>query len=408
MEKTRPHLSHHLLDNSKPSFLFGSTPPKEGTEAAAASLSCKKFAARSAVLATDGFIVYDIQDEAGRTNIPRVFPFRRTLDPSTYGKNFPIHSGKECVIYKCVVNDTAENFTSWLDQATTNGHNSFVLVGGASSKNAVNLSMKDAAEIVNSNPLTEFGSVAIAERHIKKNNEHLNMMRKQNYGAKFFITQGIFDPAPIIKLISDYGELCKQLDVTPKKVILTFAPCGREKTMQFIKWLGMTVPAEVEERIFSKKGTGLKEGERDLGPVKESCAILAEVLREVLDGIRGTNVTLGINVESLSIFREEIDAAHTLFSKLQEMVLNDAGQPWAIRWYVIPKTVGDGGVAQRKRGYSEEEPHWSVYDDVVVLDRKNDEYNKWWWNLAAGVGGIVLGLGLSRVEWAKFHEIQKR
>ena len=359
MEKTRPHLSHHLLDNSKPSFLFGSTPPKEGTEAAAASLSCKKFAARSAVLATDGFIVYDIQDEAGRTNIPRVFPFRRTLDPSTYGKNFPIHSGKECVIYKCVVNDTAENFTSWLDQATTNGHNSFVLVGGASSKNAVNLSMKDAAEIVNryvcplnstvncqlstvnchlstvncqlstvnllsftfilSNPLTEFGSVAIAERHIKKNNEHLNMMRKQNYGAKFFITQGIFDPAPIIKLISDYGELCKQLDVTPKKVILTFAPCGREKTMQFIKWLGMTVPAEVEERIFSKKGTGLKEGERDLGPVKESCAILAEVLREVLDGIRGTNVTLGINVESLSIFREEIDAAHTLFSKLQEV-----------------------------------------------------------------------------------------
>jgi hypothetical protein len=31
----------------------------------------------------------------------------------------------------------------------------------------------------------------------------------------------------------------------------------------------------------------------------------------------GSGVPLGINVESLSIFREEIDAAHTLFQKLQ-------------------------------------------------------------------------------------------
>ena len=35
-----------------------------------------KFATRSATLATDGFIVYDIQDEGGRTTIERPFPFR--------------------------------------------------------------------------------------------------------------------------------------------------------------------------------------------------------------------------------------------------------------------------------------------------------------------------------------------
>ena len=79
----------------------------------------------------------------------------------------------------------------------------------------------------------------------------------------------------------------------------------------------MTVPEAVEERIFSAKTPNLKEGERDLGPVRESCKILEEVLQEILDGIRGTNVQLGINVESLSIFREEIDAAHTLFSKVR-------------------------------------------------------------------------------------------
>jgi len=102
------------------------------------------------------------------------------------------------------------------------------------------------------------------------------MMRKQNYGSKFFCTQGIFDSAPIIKLINDYNALCKSLDVQPRKIILTFAPCGREKTMQFIKWLGMHVPVEVEERIFDAKTKGLGEGERDFGPVRESCKILEE------------------------------------------------------------------------------------------------------------------------------------
>ena len=78
--------------------------------------------------------------------------------------------------------------------------------------------MKDAAAVIKDHPTATFGCVAIAERHTKKNNEHKNMMRKQNYGAKFFITQGIFTAAPIIRLIKDYAELCRELDVQPAKV----------------------------------------------------------------------------------------------------------------------------------------------------------------------------------------------
>ena len=106
--------------------------------------------------------------------------------------------------------------------------------------------MKEAAAVVNSmGPEVSFGCVAIAERHTKKNNEQYNMMRKQNYGAKYFITQGIFDATAIVRLIKDYGALCRELDVEPRKIILTFAPCGREKTLRFIKWLGMKVPEQV-------------------------------------------------------------------------------------------------------------------------------------------------------------------
>ena len=125
-------------------------------------------------------------------------------------------------------------------------------------------------------------------------------------GAEWFITQGIFAAGPLINLLTSYGDQCKKLGVIPKKVILTFAPCGRAKTMVFIKWLGMHVPEDVEKRILSSNN-----------PVNESIELLCEVFNYILINTSGTGVPIGINVESLSIFKEEINAAHDLFQRLQ-------------------------------------------------------------------------------------------
>jgi hypothetical protein len=65
---------HHSI------FLF-----REDTTIEKAKEILIKFCARSAVLATDGFIVYDIQDEKGRTETERPFPFRKTMDASWLG-----------------------------------------------------------------------------------------------------------------------------------------------------------------------------------------------------------------------------------------------------------------------------------------------------------------------------------
>jgi 5,10-methylenetetrahydrofolate reductase len=151
-----------------------------------------------------------------------------------------------------------------------------------------------------------FGCVCIPERHLSKGNEHLNMIKKIENGAEWFITQGVYSAPTVIKLLNEYGDVCKEKGITPKKIILTFAPCGRAKTMTFIKWLGMEVPAEAESRIFASSD-----------PVKESMALLCEILAVILENTGNSGVPLGINVESLSIYREEIDAAHELFQKLQ-------------------------------------------------------------------------------------------
>lgn len=323
-------LAEALKDSSRPSFLFGSTPPLASTDTEKAKRVCARFAARSAVLATDGFIVYDIQDEEGRTTMERPFPFRKLMDASTYATYFRNTTGKQCVVYKCVVEDSISQFQEWLDRAVDeHGHNSFTLVGApTSSKQYKGPSLIEGGAVVKAKRGCNFGCVCIAERHTKKGNEHLNMQRKVDAGAQWFITQGIFHAEPLIELLHKYGDHCRQKGITPKKVIMTFAPCGREKTMKFIKWLGMSVPEEVEQRILNADN-----------PVDESCILLNELLVKILEQSAGSGVPLGINVESLSIFKEEINGAARLFQTLQATLLNSRGSPWSVRWFCVERLL---------------------------------------------------------------------
>ena len=108
-------LAKALADPARPVFLMGSVPPREGTTPEDAQSIAEKFIARSRSHATDGFIVYDIQDEASRTAEARPFPFRRTMDPSEYAALFPMMSGKSAVLYHAVAEPTEQAFDTWLE-----------------------------------------------------------------------------------------------------------------------------------------------------------------------------------------------------------------------------------------------------------------------------------------------------
>jgi hypothetical protein len=332
-------LLQNLKDSTRPVFLFGSTPPREGTDVVKAQESCAKFAARFSVLATDGFIVYDIQDEAARTSVERPFPFRKTMDPSLYASFFPMCAGKGCIVYKCVADNSPEDFDNWVDTAcTTYNHNAFVLVGAASSSSKPKITMSEACKRTKARGDCSFGSVCIPERHMSKGKENVIMLHKVQNGSEWFITQGIFSAEGVIKTILDYGDTCRIVGITPKKVVLTFAPCGRPKTMTFIKWLGMNVPEEVEERIFAADC-----------PVKESLVILQEILVKILEATHNSGVPLGLNVESLSIFKEEINASAELFQLLQATLLNHRGSPWTVKWYYVRMSpVGSASLSPRE------------------------------------------------------------
>ena len=337
-----PTLAAALSDAARPVFLFGCTPPQEGTSEARAREICARFAARSAVLATDGFVVYDLQDEGVRTAEPRPFPFRRTMDSSKFASYFKPVSGKECVVYKCATESSAGEFDAWLSRATAeHGHQCFNLVGAPSSRAAgTGLTLADAMRATAARtaaggpaPL-QFGCVCIAERHTSRGTEHEAMAAKAAAGAGWFITQGIFDAAPMAALLRAYGDRCRATGERPRKVLLTFTPVGKPKTLAFIKWLGMAVPSAVEARIMGAAA-----------PVRESVRVLEETLVALLGAAAGAGVPLGLNVESVSNVAEEIDAAHDLFRVLQAAMLNAAGSPWAIRWHWVAETALAAGAS---------------------------------------------------------------
>ena len=86
------------------------------------------------------------------------------------------------------------------------------LVGGASSGEPVRRPHHphDVAAKLNARPPCAHGGVTIAERHVKKGNEHETLVKKSELGMKWFISQAIYDPEPMIKLLKEYGALCKQ------------------------------------------------------------------------------------------------------------------------------------------------------------------------------------------------------
>lgn len=301
-----------LADRSRPLFLYGTTPPREGSPQELVDSAASKLVERIGRLPLDGIIVYDIQDESGRTPVPRPFPFMRTIDPRVYSRLLYRLTAKTIVTYKSIGQLDAGEWHEWLTETTRDYDiHCLALVGRPTSKGApYPLSLLEAFDIAAAHPgRFTLGAVAIAERHGVPASESARMLEKMRHGCEFFVSQAVYHSAGAIRLLSDYARDCRTAGIAPCRVVLTFTPCGREKTMNFIKWLGIAVPEETEKAIFSAPN-----------PLAASIEICRANLRAILEQVADTEVPLGINVESVSINRDEIDASVDLFHSLAEVL----------------------------------------------------------------------------------------
>jgi len=303
-------LKARLADPREPVFLYGTTPPRAGSPREQVLAAAEKLADRLRALPVHGVVVYDIQDESGRTSQPRPFPFIATVDPREYSILLRSRTGLAPITYKALGIMDEPAWKAWLVESGQADLRLVSVVGRPTSgvryalalARAVRLAAEHAARFT-------VGGVAIAERHNEERSEAARLLAKAVEGCGYFISQTVYQAAPTQRLLRDYLRDCRGAGVPPRRVVLTFAPCGREKTLAFLRWLGVNVAPETERAIFGAAA-----------PLAKSIEICRDNLRRILDGPYARDVPLGINVESVSISRDEIDASVDLFHALREVM----------------------------------------------------------------------------------------
>ena len=311
--KKESELKARYNDIHRGVYFIGTTPPKSDTPLDDVESIANKLLERVSDIDFDGLIVYDIQDENSRTNKPRPFPFKSTLDARLYSSLLNKKSNRPVITYKSVVQSDALAFNDWANEAWEKyGVKDVVLVGSPSKNNNISLPLAEAYRTLVDNENEFFiGGVTIAERHASKGNEHERLIEKHQQGCNFFISQAIYNPQATIDMLTRYAIECKKQGLKPQRLILTFSPCGSKKTLEFIDWLGVSVPEATSLRILNADNS-----------LFESIRICVNSLQQILDAILPYDLPLGLNIESLTNRKEEIDGSILLYKLLRSKMDN--------------------------------------------------------------------------------------
>lgn len=287
--------------------LYGIAPPKLATAPERLREIAAQQVARLRELAPDGLVVYDIQDEPGRANEARPFPFLPTVEPEDYAQGTLAELVMPKIVYRCVGAQRREVLSNWLATVrAAAGRRLGVFVGAPrGGARGSGLPLDDAYALARAVPNLVLGGIAIAERHVAKGDEHQRMFAKQDRGCRFFITQSVYDAASTKSLLSDYALSVQASGRSAVPIVLTFSPCGSVRTLEFMKWLGISFPRWLENELRHSSDT-----------LERSIDLCESVFADVHAYAREKRLPIGINVESVSIRKSEIDASMELYRRL--------------------------------------------------------------------------------------------
>jgi hypothetical protein len=290
-------------------LLFALTPPRAATEPARVQQIADATIARLRPLDLDGLILYDIDDEVARDPAERPFPFSPTLDPADYLANNFTSWPTPVIVYRAVGKYAPSDLRIWLG-AQDPARVMTVLVGAASSKAQGLTSLAQAQAMRReANPHLSVGGVAIPERHGRRDDEHLRLLAKQDEGCRFFVTQVVYDVNAAKNLVSDYHYECAARGRAPAPMVFTFSVCGSMRTLYFLRWLGVDVPRWIENDLKHATDT-----------LEASYEVAIATATELMAYCRTPGVPFGINVESVSIRRDEIEASVRLAQQLRPLI----------------------------------------------------------------------------------------
>ena len=211
------------------------------------------------------------------------------------------------VVYRAVGKYPEADLRPWLGAQDPDRVLS-VFVGASSRGKDVATSLKQAHELrAETNPELAVGGVAIPERHTRSGNEHQRLLTKQGAGCSFFVTQVVYDVNAVKNLVSDYRSECAVRGLDPVPIVFTFTVAGSMKTVEFLTWLGVDVPRWIRSELQHSDDVLTTSYDHSLSSALDLMAYC-----------RRLGVPFGLNVESVSSRRAEIEQAVLLAARLQQ------------------------------------------------------------------------------------------
>jgi hypothetical protein len=291
-------------------LIYGITPPKASTPADKVGEIAAKSIGRLASQDIDALIVYDVQDEAERTNTERPFPFSSSLDPLLFTQQHLRALSVPKIIYRPASKFTSDELAIWLDELRELKAYP-VFVGLPTPDYVPKTSLSDAYRIWRDHhkDYSIIGAVAIPERHAILKDEHVRMLDKMSCGVSYFVSQCIFDVDYAKAMIDDLLKACDEKKTSLPTVIFTLTICGSAKTLEFVEWLGIHIPASIKQELKVHPS-----------PVAHSVGLATVIANELIHYCKERGVPVGFNIESVAIRKEEIEASFFLLSAVRELL----------------------------------------------------------------------------------------
>ena len=240
----------------------------------------------------DAINIPEVHDENARGERP-VKNLERA-EAREFGRLLQDNVGIETVVNRVTVNEDIGKQKDWIKETFYDYDiENLILVGGESSAidypgPTVNATSEYITRDLNAGRFDFFcGGITIPSRKT----ESKRLLRKGSNGIEFFTTQVLYDSNKIKKMLKYYDDVCKENNVLPRRMLLSFAPVSSKKNIEFLKWLGVEIPNSTEKRLVNEKSN----------MSQESLEISTEILKDILKNNEelGIKVPIGLNVEHI-------------------------------------------------------------------------------------------------------------
>ena len=302
-------LKDMIVNKQSGILTYGMTPPKEdNTEEKIAEIAQKQIE-RLKDLDIDALILYDVQEESDRIDQERPFPYTTMLDPELYSNQYLHTLEVPKIIYRCVGKYSENELTQWV-RKDADEQRYTVYVGASSSQQQVKLELADAYRISKlNNDNLSFGGVIIPERHMVKNDEHLRVVNKVKQGCDYFISQATYNVEASKNFLSDYYHHCIENEIEMVPILFNLAPCGSTKTLDFMKWLGISIPRWLENELKYSSDV-----------LDKSIQLRFWFFEELYEFGLEKGIPIGCSVESVSTRKVEIEASVQMVKDIKVML----------------------------------------------------------------------------------------